>query len=171
MSWLRFFRRSRWDDERARELESYLAIETDDNVARGMTPEEARCAAHRKLGNLTRTREVIYEMNTMTLLDTLWQDLRYGARVLRHNPAFAIIAMLSLALGTGANTAIFQLVNAIRLRNLPVVNPQELALIKPNAPEGRSGGFHGAYPILTNPLLEQLQARQQAFSGIAAWGS
>ncbi len=171
MGWRRFLRRAWWDDERARELESYLQIETDENIARGMTPADARLAARRKLGNITRTREVIYEMNTITSLETFWQDLRYGLRLLRRNPAFAIIAICSLALGTGANTAIFQLVNAIRLRSLPVVNPQELALIKPNAPEGRSGGFHGAYPILTNPLLEQLQARQQAFSGIAAWGS
>jgi len=172
MSWFRFFRRGWWDDERARELESYLQIETDENIARGMTPADARLAARRKLGNLTRTRETIYEMNTITFLETLWQDVRYGARILRRNPAFAIIAICSLALGTGANTAIFQLVNAVRLRTLPVANPQELALVRiAEAPRGRSGGFTGRLPILTYPLFQQLQARQQAFSSLLAWGS
>ena len=69
MSIRRFFRRGRWDDERARELDAHLAIETDDNIARGMTPGHARAAARRKLGNVTLVREEIYQMNTMTLHD------------------------------------------------------------------------------------------------------
>jgi putative ABC transport system permease protein len=172
VGWARFFRRHRWDDIRAAELDSYLAHETDDNIARGMTPEEARFAAHRKLGNLTLTREAIYEMNTITLLETVWQDLRYGTRVLLRNPAFAIIAILSLALGTGANTAIFQLVNAIRLRTLPVSNPQELALIRvAEAPRGRVGIFNGRLVTMTYPQFQELQARQQAFTSLLAWGT
>ena len=120
MSWTRFFRRRRWDEERARELESYLAMETDENVARGMGREEARDAARRKLGEPLRIREEIYRMNTLGLLDSLGQDLRYGARILRLNPGFAAVAILSLALGVGANSAIFQLLDAVRLRLLPV---------------------------------------------------
>src|SRR6185369_6589933 len=112
MSWSRFFRRDRWDVERARELEAHLAIETDENVARGMSRDEARDAARRKLGSVTQIREEIYRMNTIGLLDTIWQDLRYGLRLLRLNPGFAAVAILSLALGVGANTAIFQLLNA-----------------------------------------------------------
>ena len=123
MSIRRFFRRRYWDDERARELAAYLAQEVDDNLARGMTPDQARTAAHRKLGNATRIREEIYTMNSLGLLETLWQDLRYGARLLRRNPTFAAVAILTLALGTGANTAIFQLVDAVRLRTLPVDHP------------------------------------------------
>ena len=130
MSLKRFFNRSRWDDERARELEAHLAIEIDENIARGMSPGEARDAARRKLGNLTLVREEIYRMNTLAVLDTIWQDLRYGARLLRLNPAFAIVAILSLALGVGANTAIFQLLDAVRLRTLPVPNPEQLAEIR-----------------------------------------
>ena len=120
MSLRRFFYRSRWDDERARELEAHLAIETDENIARGMTPQDARLAAQRKLGNRTLVREDIYQMNTISVLDGAWRDLRYGARLLRLNPTFAIVAILSLALGVGANTAIFQLLDAVRLRTLPV---------------------------------------------------
>src|SRR4051794_18693333 len=119
MGWSRFFRRRYWDDERARELEAYLAIETDDNIARGMTPRAARLAAERKLGNRTLVREEIYQMNTIGLLDSAWRDLNYGARLLRLNPGFAVVAILSLALGVGANTAIFQLLDAVRLRTLP----------------------------------------------------
>ena len=82
----RFFRRRRWDGERARELDDYLEIETQENLARGMTPDDARSAARRKLGNPTLVREEIYRMNTLTLLDSLWHDLRHGARMLRLNP-------------------------------------------------------------------------------------
>jgi hypothetical protein len=76
MGWRRFLRRAWWDDERTRELESYLDLETDDNIARGMSPDEARAAARRKLGNAGRIREEIYAMNTITLLEWLWQDVR-----------------------------------------------------------------------------------------------
>ena len=68
MSIRRYFRRAHWDDERARELEAYLAIETDENIARGMSPSEARDAARRKLGNTTLVREQIYRMNTLGIL-------------------------------------------------------------------------------------------------------
>jgi hypothetical protein len=131
MSIRRFFRRGRWDDERARELEAHLAIETDENVARGMSRDQARAAARRKLGNATLIREEIYRINTISVIDSVWQDLKYGLRGLRMNPGFALVAILSLALGIGANTAIFQLIDAVRLRTLPVNDPQQIALIRP----------------------------------------
>jgi predicted permease len=172
MSITRFFFRGRWDDERARELEAHLAIETDDNIARGMTPENARRAAERKLGNRTLVREDIYQMNTISILDSAWRDLRYGARLLRLNPSFAIVAILSLALGVGANTAIFQLLDAVRLRTLPVRDPQQLVEVRiGDTPNGRTGAFMGRRPMLTNPLWEKVRDQQQAFSSALAWGT
>jgi len=172
VSWSRFLRRSRWDDERARELDAHLAIETDDNLARGMSPGEARDAARRKLGNATLVREEIYQMNTLTLVDGAWRDLKYGARLLRVNPAFAVVAILSLALGVGANAAIFQLLDAVRIRTLPVKNAEELVEIRIADPNGgRTGQFSGRRPSLTNPLWEQVRERQQVFSEAFVWAS
>ncbi|MBA3638894.1 MAG: FtsX-like permease family protein [Acidobacteria bacterium] len=171
MSWSRFFRRSRWDDERAREREAHLAHEIDDNIASGMTPQAAAMAAHRRLGNATQIREDIYEMNTLSLLETIWQDLRYGFRLLRKNPTFSIVAILTLALGTGANAAIFQLVNSVRMRELPVERPQELASIGIDTSDtGRTGQFSNRRPIFTEPLWQAIRAEQQGFSQLFAWG-
>ena len=86
MRWIRFFRRAAWNDERVREFESYVQIETDEGIARGMTPDAAREAALRKLGNRTRATEDIYRFNTIEALDTLTRDARYGLRVLRRHP-------------------------------------------------------------------------------------
>lgn len=169
MGWMRFFRRRRWDAERARELRGYIEIETDENIARGMAPDEARSAAHRKLGNEVLVREEIYSMNSIGFLETFWQDLRYGARSLRLNLGFAAIAIASLTIGIGANTTIFQLLDAIRMRSLPVKNPQELVNVHLANRVWGKGSFSSSYPQLTNPLWEQLRDHQQAFSGIAAW--
>lgn len=175
MSISRFFRRRFWDDERARELESYLQIETDENVARGMDPDEARAAARRKLGNVTRVREEVYRINTITWADTLWRDVRHAVRLFWRSPGFAAVAVLSLALGIGANAAIFQLIDAIALRSLPVDHPEQLAEItiaaSANPRAGRSGNFSGRRSNLTFPLWSAIRERQQGFSSAVAWGS
>jgi len=109
-------------------------------------------------------------MNTLTLVDSVWRDLKYGARLLRLNPAFAVVAILSLALGIGANTAIFQLLDALRIRTLPVKSPEELLEIRIADPVGgRTGQFSGRRPSLTNPLWEQIRDRQQVLSSVFAW--
>ncbi|HMD86562.1 MAG TPA: ABC transporter permease [Terriglobia bacterium] len=120
MSWTRSFRRRYWDEERAGELEAYLEAETDENIARGMSLEEARYAAHRKLGNTTLIREEIYHMNSLGWLETLWQDVRFALRMLRKNPGATAVAVLSLAIAIGPNCALFSVVDRLILKPPPV---------------------------------------------------
>ena len=98
-------------------------------------------------------------------------DLRFGIRMLLKNPGFTAVAVLSLALGIGANTAIFQLLNAVRLKTLPVKNAQELTQIRLTDNSGTRGSKPARYPAVTNPIWEQIRDRQQDFSGLVAWGS
>ena len=172
MTLRRFFRRRFWDDERAREIDAHLAHEIDQNIARGMDAREARAAAHRKFGNPTRVREEIYDMNSLQLFDSIWQDLRYGVRLLRRNPTFAVVAIATLALGTGANTAIFELVNAVRLRTLPVVDAQQLVEVRIDTHDkGLTGRFMSQRPFFTEPLLRRVSETQQVFSSMFAYAS
>ncbi|MGH7867704.1 MAG: permease prefix domain 1-containing protein, partial [Candidatus Dormibacteraceae bacterium] len=126
MGWTRLFRRKYWDEERSRELEVYVDTETDENIGRGMPPEEARYAARRKLGNSTLVREEIFHMNSLRFLETVWQDLHYAQRMLKGNPGFTLLAVFSLALGIGGNAAMFSVVSAVLIRPLPFPNPSQL---------------------------------------------
>ena len=123
---MKYFRRKRWDEERARELEFYLEVEAADNRARGMDPEAARQAARRKLGNPTLIREEIYHMNSISWVETLWQDLRFAIRMLAKSPGHTLVAGLSLALGIGASTAIFSAVYGVLISPYPYTRSGEI---------------------------------------------
>jgi putative ABC transport system permease protein len=161
MSLKKFFRRKRWDEERARELAAHLQMEADENVSRGMLPDEARYAANRKLGNATRIREEIYHMNSMALAETIWQDLRFGLRMLRKKPSFTIAAVLTLALGIGATTAIFSVVNSLLLKPMPYANASQLILVKGTS--ARVPTFSVSFPD-----FHDYQAQSQSFSQMAS---
>jgi putative ABC transport system permease protein len=163
-----FHRRQR-EREFAEELESHLALHIEDNLRTGMSPEEARRVALIKLGGVTLTQELYRELRGLPMLETLGKDLRFGWRMLWKNPGFALIAILTLALGIGANTAIFQLLDAVRLRALPIKAPQELAEVRLTTMNGTRGNKSAPYAAVTNPIWEQLREQQQAFSGLCAW--
>jgi putative ABC transport system permease protein len=174
LEWLRLrlralLRKKDVECELDEELRSHLEREIEQNIGHGMSPEEARDAAHRSFGGLEQAKERCRDARGVRMIEELWRDLRYGLRMLRKNPGFTLVAVLMLTLGIGANTAIFQLLDALFLRTLPVPRPQELAEVRIADSTGLRGIVGSSSPSLTNPIWEQIRDRQQAFSGIFAW--
>lgn len=169
--WRNVFRSERLDDDLRNEFEYHLAETVDRLVEGGMPQKEAAREARRRLGNYAIQKERTRDMNVAAWLDATRADIVYGLRQFRSNPGFASIAVLSLALGIGANTAIFQLVNAIRLKTLPVANPWELVSIDFEEGSTRAGWWPTPGATMTYPEWEQIRAQQQAFTGMLAWSA
>src|SRR5262249_37751314 len=123
------FNKRRKDREFDEEIESHLQLHIEDNLRLGMTSEEARREAMIKLGGIESMKEAYRDQRGLPILETLWQDIRYGTRQLRKNPGFTTVAVLTLALGIGANTAIFSLIDALLLKSLPVQRPEQLMTV------------------------------------------
>ena len=156
--WMRLLRRDRLDRQLDAELRDHVERQVADYVAGGMPEAEARRRARLEFGGLDRVKEECRDARGTRWLEDAGQDLRYALRLLGASPAFTAVAVLSLALGIGANTAIFSLVNSLLLRSLPVAHAERLVLL--------DGGSW------TNPIWEQIRDRQDdLFDGATAWGS
>ena len=163
------------------ELRFHIEMKADENVAAGMTPDEARYAALRSFGNAAVKREDARATWGWIWLEHFVQDLRYGLRALRQAPGFTAVAVLSLALGIGANTAIFSLIDAVLLKTLPVQDPQNLVAMDwtskgwPDVMNGISGSMNNdrasgrmTSPSFSYPMYEQLRIRNHVFSNVLA---
>ena len=135
------FNKRRSDRAFAAEIDSHLQMHIDDNLRSGMTADEARRSALIKLGGITQTKEIYGERRGMPAVETVLQDLRYGIRTLSKNPGFTIVAVLVMALGIGANTAVFSVVNAVLLKALPYNDPDRIVTL---ASLWTKDGHHGS---------------------------
>jgi putative ABC transport system permease protein len=159
------------DAELREEIEAHVRMAAADRVARGQDPPGAAADARRELGNTSQIHEATRDVWGGRWIENAIQDVRYALRGFRRNPSFAVVAILSLTLGIGANTALFQVVNAVRLQSLPVADPSTLAEIRLVSMDGARGNFQTWHPSVTYPIWRAFAARQQAFSRVFAWGA
>jgi predicted permease len=171
MNWFKQrFSRRRLYDELSDEMQQHLEEKIEELVAAGMSRKEASAAARREFGNVTLMEEDSRRVWQWPTIESFFADVRYALRMLTKNPGFTATAIVTLALGIGANTAIFMLLDAIRLRSLPVQDPQELAEVRITDAGHQGMGLNQQYGELTRPLWQEIRDHQQSFSGVFAWG-
>jgi putative ABC transport system permease protein len=162
--WRRLWRRKKMEEELEKELRFHLEQHTADLIAQGLDPGEARRQARLALGGPEQVKEQCRHARGTRWLEDLLQDLRYGVRMLRKNPGFTCVAVLTLALGIGANSAIFSIVNAVLLRSLPYRDPGRLVFLHQRRPQ------EGNRLALSADFL-QWRDQAKSFERIAAYGS
>jgi predicted permease len=156
-----YLRRDQFDRELEEEMRFHLEMKAQENAESGMRLEEARYAARRQFGNQTLLREISRDMWGVRSIDALFQDVRFGMRMLLKTPSFTAVIVITLALGIGANTAIFSLINTALLKTLPVKDPQGLVFFMVAGPQGMGTGF-------SYPLFQQFNQNNHSFTGVIA---
>ena len=156
------FGRKRKLDDFGAEIDAHLQLEYERQRELGLSEEEARAAARRAFGNVMQAKERFYESHRWLWLDHFWQDVRYGVRTLRKSPGFAVIAILTLAIGIGANTALFSVVNGVLLNPLPYAQPDRLVALYARANEFNK--FSISYPNFLD-----WSRQNHSFSSLAAF--
>jgi predicted permease len=158
------------DAEFSAEMESHLAMHIEDNLRAGMSKEQARREAIMKLGGVEQTNEKYRERRGLPILETTVQDCRYAFRLLRKNPGFTLVAILTLALGIGGNTAMFSVMNSVLLRNLPLPHPEQLVhLTLPNDQPPGAWNTGDGDTSFSDPEFEALRQERNAFSDLMAY--
>ena len=159
--------RRRFQDELGEEMQLHLDLRQQQHIIAGLPPDRARSLARRKFGNAMHMKEKSYMTWGWEWLESFVQDAAYGARALLRSKALTIVALLSLALGIGANTAIFSLLDAIMLRSLPVKDPAQLVLLGKGTASGKTDDFARTH-LYSYPFYRRMQEKNQVFSDTAA---
>src|SRR5215470_3114969 len=163
------FRRRQVEQELDEELRYHLERQIEEHIAKGMTPEEARYAALRAMGGIEQRKEECRDMRRVNYIDDLLRDLRYASRNLRRNPGFAALSILIMALGIGANTAVFSIVNAVLLKPLSYHDPDRIVTIS-NASTTREAPTALSKQV-SIPDFEDWQAQSSSFEAMANYAS
>jgi len=167
------FRKERVDRELDEELRDFLELATEEKMKQGTSREDALRAVRLERGNLEVTKEFVRAALWESVVETCWRDMRFALRTLRKSPGFTAVAMLTLALGIGANAAIFTLIDAVLLKSLPVANPTQLYRLGDNnnccVMVGTQNG--GSFVLYSYPLYEELRDRTPEFTELAAFES
>jgi predicted permease len=159
--WRNLFRKAQVDGELDAELRAYVELLTEEKIKAGMDAAAARRAVLLEVGGVEQVKEQVREVRVGAMIETIWQDIRYSVRLLAKNPSFTIIAVLTIALGIGANTAIFSVVNAVLLRPLPFKDPDQLVRLSERSQQGP--GMSIAYPN-----FKDWRSENTVFAGLAA---
>ena len=166
-----FGRRKRNPEDFSEELRAHLALEAQQLKKEGLSAGEAEMAARRRLGNIVQSEERFYESSRWIWLEQLRKDIHLAFRQLAHNKGFTTVALLTLALGIGANTAVFTLVHAVMLQSLPVANPSQLYRLGDTADCCTLGGHQERFSIYSYSLYQYLRDHTPEFDEMAAFGA
>jgi predicted permease len=163
------FRRRRSAEDFAAEIKAHLELEADEFKHAGLNEQQAHTQARREFGNVTAAQERFYLKGRFVYLDKLWRDVRFGCRGLRQSPGFAVTAILTLALGVGANTAVFSVMNAVLLRSLPVSDPQRVVYVKTSGAPRRANNSGDWETSLSYPVYDALRRQKSVLSDVMAY--